>query len=116
MNSNTALTSEILRNLNFLGYGEKGMVLKYVKSMVEKKEAKKAKEEGREKTILVNFSGHGLLDLSVYSKFLEGQLEDYALLIGSIALFIILAVVMYISRRIDWYAVADPEDEEIQRA
>ena len=44
------------------------------------------------------------------------QLEDYALLIGSIALFIILAVVMYISRRIDWYAVADPEEEEIQRA
>ncbi|MFP4089910.1 MAG: cell envelope integrity protein CreD [Cyclobacteriaceae bacterium] len=42
------------------------------------------------------------------------QLEDYALLIGSIALFIILAVVMYISRRIDWYAVADPEEEEIQ--
>lgn len=43
------------------------------------------------------------------------QLEDYALLIGSIALFIILAVVMYISRRIDWYAVADPEKEEIER-
>jgi hypothetical protein len=42
MNSNTALTSEILRNLNFLGHGEKGMVLKYVKSMVEKKEPKKA--------------------------------------------------------------------------
>lgn len=42
------------------------------------------------------------------------QLEDYALLIGSITLFIILAVVMYISRRIDWYAVADPEEEEVQ--
>lgn len=41
------------------------------------------------------------------------QLEDYALLIGSIALFIILAVVMYISRRIDWYAVADPGEEGI---
>jgi inner membrane protein len=39
------------------------------------------------------------------------QLQDYALLIGSIALFIILAVVMYISRKIDWYAVADPEEE-----
>lgn len=40
------------------------------------------------------------------------QLEDYALLIGSIVLFIILAVVMYISRRIDWYAAANPEEEE----
>lgn len=39
------------------------------------------------------------------------QLQDYALLIGSIALFIILAVVMYISRKIDWYAISEREDE-----
>jgi inner membrane protein len=32
------------------------------------------------------------------------QLQDYALLLGSIGLFVILAVVMYISRKIDWYA------------
>lgn len=31
------------------------------------------------------------------------QLEDYALLIGSIGIFIILSLVMYISRKIDWY-------------
>lgn len=31
------------------------------------------------------------------------QLEDYALLLGSIALFVILGVIMYISRRINWY-------------
>lgn len=31
------------------------------------------------------------------------QLEDYALLMGSIGLFIILATVMYITRKIDWY-------------
>jgi inner membrane protein len=31
------------------------------------------------------------------------QLEDYALLFGSIGLFVILAVIMYFSRRIDWY-------------
>ena len=30
------------------------------------------------------------------------QLEDYALLVGSIGLFLILAAVMYISRKIDW--------------
>jgi inner membrane protein len=30
------------------------------------------------------------------------QLEDYALLTGSIGLFIILAAVMYFSRKIDW--------------
>lgn len=31
------------------------------------------------------------------------QLEDYSLLLGSIGLFIILAVVMYLTRNIDWY-------------
>ena len=30
------------------------------------------------------------------------QLEDYALLVGSIGLFIILAIIMFTSRRIDW--------------
>ncbi|PRY91900.1 inner membrane protein [Marinilabilia salmonicolor] len=31
------------------------------------------------------------------------QLQDYALLIGSIGIFIILGLVMYFSRKIDWY-------------
>ena len=29
--------------------------------------------------------------------------EDYALLAGSLALFLILAFVMYVTRRMDWY-------------
>jgi inner membrane protein len=33
------------------------------------------------------------------------QLEDYALLMGSGGLFVALALVMYLTRRIDWYAV-----------
>lgn len=41
------------------------------------KEAEKAKEEGREKVILFNFSGHGLLDLLGYEKYLAGELSDY---------------------------------------
>ena len=32
------------------------------------------------------------------------QLEDYALLLGSVGLFAILALVMYLTRRIDWGA------------
>jgi inner membrane protein len=32
------------------------------------------------------------------------QAEDYALILGSIGLFLILALVMYVTRRIDWYA------------
>lgn len=33
------------------------------------------------------------------------QLQDYSLLIGSIGLFIILAVFMYLTRKIDWYNI-----------
>lgn len=33
------------------------------------------------------------------------QMEDYALLMGSIGLFIVLATIMYLSRKIDWYAI-----------
>ena len=31
------------------------------------------------------------------------QLQDYALLFGSIGLFLVLAIIMYLSRKIDWY-------------
>ncbi len=37
-------------------------------------EALKAKEEGKEKTILFNLSGHGLLDLYSYEVFLSGKM------------------------------------------
>ncbi|OGF27158.1 hypothetical protein A2331_00185 [Candidatus Falkowbacteria bacterium RIFOXYB2_FULL_34_18] len=35
------------------------------------------------------------------------QLKDYALLVGSVGLFVILAVVMYVSRKIDWYNLSE---------
>lgn len=42
-------------------------------------EAKKAKEEGKEKVIVFNLSGHGLMDLLGYQKYLANELTDYAL-------------------------------------
>lgn len=42
-------------------------------------EAKKAAKEGKEKIILFNYSGHGLMDLVGYDKYLCGQLTDYSL-------------------------------------
>jgi len=42
-------------------------------------EADKAKEEGKEKVILFNMSGHGLMDLTGYEKYLKGELIDYSL-------------------------------------
>ena len=43
------------------------------------REAKQAKEEGKEKVILMNWSGHGLMDLTGYQAYLEGKLFDYPL-------------------------------------
>jgi len=40
--------------------------------------ARQAKEEGKKKVILFNFSGHGICDLASYDRFLNGELEDYA--------------------------------------
>ncbi|MDZ7743006.1 MAG: inner membrane CreD family protein [Bacteroidota bacterium] len=37
------------------------------------------------------------------------QLQDYALLFGSIGLFIVVAITMYLSRKIDWYGKLGPE-------
>jgi tryptophan synthase beta chain len=39
--------------------------------------ARRAKEEGKEKVILFNWSGHGLIDLGSYEKYLAGELKDY---------------------------------------
>ncbi|MFP4026595.1 MAG: TrpB-like pyridoxal phosphate-dependent enzyme [Candidatus Brocadiia bacterium] len=43
------------------------------------REALKAKEEGREKVILFNYSGHGLMDLMAYDSYLSEGLEDSTL-------------------------------------
>jgi tryptophan synthase beta chain len=43
------------------------------------REARKAKEEGKEKVIIFNFSGHGLMDLVGYDNYIHGRLKDYAL-------------------------------------
>ncbi len=42
-------------------------------------EAKRAKEEGKEKVILLNWSGHGIIDLAAYDAYLSGRLEDSVL-------------------------------------
>ncbi|MCO6477998.1 MAG: cell envelope integrity protein CreD [Phaeodactylibacter sp.] len=40
------------------------------------------------------------------------QLQDYALLLGSLGLLLILATIMYLTRNIDWYALGREEEEE----
>ncbi|KAA6347794.1 Tryptophan synthase beta chain [termite gut metagenome] len=41
-------------------------------------EAVKCKESGEEKVILFNLSGHGLIDMASYDKYLAGDLNNYA--------------------------------------
>jgi tryptophan synthase beta chain len=42
-------------------------------------EARRAREEGKEKVILFCWSGHGLLDLAGYDAYFGGRLIDYPL-------------------------------------
>lgn len=41
------------------------------------REAIRAKEEGTSKTILFNLSGHGLIDMAAYDRYLAGDLANY---------------------------------------
>lgn len=40
------------------------------------RKAREAKEEGKEKVIIFNLSGHGIMDLNSYEKFMAGELKD----------------------------------------
>lgn len=54
----------------------------------------------------------GLLTILYCYLFIVLQLEDYALIMGSVGLLIILAAVMYLTRKIDWYEVeTTPEND-----
>ena len=43
------------------------------------REARRAQDEGQERVILLNWSGHGLMDLSGYHAYFSGQLTNYEL-------------------------------------
>ena len=40
-------------------------------------EALRAKEEGKERVILFNLSGHGHVDMTAYDDYFAGRLEDF---------------------------------------
>ena len=43
------------------------------------REARKCTESGEPKVILFNLSGHGLIDMAAYDKYLAGDLVNYSL-------------------------------------
>ncbi len=53
----------------------------------------------------------GVLTVLYSYLFIVLQLEDYALIMGSIGLLAILSAAMYMTRKIDWYSLGMGEDE-----
>ncbi|NML64563.1 cell envelope integrity protein CreD [Hymenobacter sp. RP-2-7] len=53
----------------------------------------------------------GVLALVYGFVFVVLQLQDYALLVGSLGLVVVLAAVMFLSRNIDWYTATEPAPE-----
>ena len=43
------------------------------------REAVRCKEAGEKKTILFNLSGHGLIDMTSYDRYINGDLQNYSL-------------------------------------
>ena len=47
--------------------------------------------------------GGGLAGVNTFL-YITLRQQDYALLMGTVALFLVLALVMYVTRKVDWYA------------
>ena len=47
--------------------------------------------------------GAGLAGIYLFLYIILRQ-QDYALLMGAIVLFVVLTIVMYVTRKVDWYA------------
>lgn len=57
----------------------------------------------------------GLLTLLYGYLYILLQLQDYALLMGSIGLFAVLAAVMYLTRNVDWFEVMESQSSSIAK-
>src|SRR5256714_15695440 len=55
---------------------------------------------GGARTLMI---GGGLIGVYTFP-YLTLLLQDYALLLGIVALFILLGIVMWVTRKVDWYA------------
>jgi len=65
---------------------------------------------------MLSFTMFGLLGILYTFLFVIIQEQDYSLLIGSVALFFILSVVMYISRNVNWYQKSEVNTSELNEA
>jgi tryptophan synthase beta chain len=54
----------------------KALLAIFPENLVEQEAAIQAREEGRQRILLFNLSGHGLLDLSACETYFSGKLQD----------------------------------------
>ena len=59
------------------------------------------------KSMPVSMTICGLMSFLYGFLYITLRLEDYALLIGSTGMFAVLAMVMYLTRKVDWYGVSE---------
>jgi inner membrane protein len=58
------------------------------------------------RSVLVSISMGCILSVFYSYLYMLLQMEDYAILMGSIGLFVILSGIMLITRKIDWYSIS----------
>ncbi|MEN8157481.1 MAG: cell envelope integrity protein CreD [Bacteroidota bacterium] len=67
-------------------------------------------------TVIRKFQNTAVMALIMIALYLflftTTQLQDYALLMGSIGLFVVISVIMYLSRNIDWYNPSNSKREK----
>ncbi|NOY51452.1 MAG: cell envelope integrity protein CreD [Chlorobi bacterium] len=68
------------------------------------------------KSNMVTFLIGSILTILYTFIFVIIQLQDYALLIGSIGIFLILALLMYFSRKIDWYNINMDDEKSLDKS
>lgn len=99
-----SLSEHIGFNLAFLisGAAIVGLISAYAKSII------------KDKGLVPLLSG--LLIILYGVNYVLLQLENYALLVGSLCLFVVLALVMALSSKIDWYGISKQKETEKEMA
>jgi inner membrane protein len=59
------------------------------------------------RSLRVSLTIGGLMSFLYGFLYVTLQQEDYALLIGSVGMFVVLSAVMYLTRKVDWYGVSN---------
>jgi len=68
--------------------------------------------QGILKSYYFTFTLFGILAVLYFYLYIVLQLEDYALIMGSIGLLFVLSTVMYVTRKIDWYSLNDTHSKD----